>query len=66
MDLAWVAPRVCRHEAVIEEAMRQSPVLPARFATLFQTIASLAQFLSCTTTESTRSSIGWATGRNGG
>lgn len=46
MDLAWLAPRVCRHEAVIEEAMRQSPVLPARFATLFQTIASLAQFLS--------------------
>jgi hypothetical protein len=30
---------------VIEEAMRQSPVLPARFATLFQSIASLEQFL---------------------
>jgi len=46
MDLAWVGPRACRHEAVIEEAMRQSPVLPARFATLFRSIANLEQFLS--------------------
>jgi hypothetical protein len=24
-DLAWLGPRVCRHEAVIEEVMRQAP-----------------------------------------
>jgi Gas vesicle synthesis protein GvpL/GvpF len=46
MDLAWIGPRACRHEAVIEETMRQSPVMPARFATLFRTIVSLEQFLS--------------------
>ena len=40
-DLAWLGPRVCRHEAVIEEVMRQAPVLPARFATLFTSVESL-------------------------
>jgi hypothetical protein len=40
-DLAWLGPRVCRHEAVIEEVMRQAPVLPARFATLFTSVDSL-------------------------
>jgi hypothetical protein len=42
-DLAWLAPRVCRHEAVIEEVMRRVPVLPARFATLFTSVDSLEQ-----------------------
>lgn len=34
-DLAWLAPRACRHQAVLEQAMRQGPVWPARFGTLF-------------------------------
>lgn len=34
-DLAWVAPRAIRHEAVIEEVMQASPVLPVRFGTVF-------------------------------
>jgi|SRR5450759_1089 hypothetical protein len=42
-DLAWLGPRVCRHEAVIEELMSQAPVLPARFATLFTSVDSLQQ-----------------------
>jgi hypothetical protein len=42
-DLAWLGPRVCRHEAVIEELMSQAPVLPARFATLFTSVDSLKQ-----------------------
>jgi hypothetical protein len=42
-DLAWLGPRVCRHEAVIEEVMRQTPVLPARFATLFTSPDSVEQ-----------------------
>ena len=42
-DLAWLGPRVCRHEAVIEEVMSQAPVLPARFATLFTSVDSLQQ-----------------------
>ena len=40
-DLAWLGPRVCRHEAVVEEVMSQAPVLPARFATLFTSLDSL-------------------------
>jgi len=42
-DLAWLGPRACRHAAVIEEVMRQGPVLPARFATLFTSFDSLHQ-----------------------
>ncbi len=44
-DLAWVGPRACRHEAVVERAMRSSPVVPARFATLFSSRESLATWL---------------------
>ena len=42
-DLEWLGPRVCRHEAAIEEVMSQTPVLPARFATLFTSIDVLKQ-----------------------
>jgi len=42
-DLAWLGPRVYRHEAVIEKLMSQAPVLPARFATLFTSVDSLKQ-----------------------
>ena len=44
-DLAWVGPRACRHEDVVEQAMRASPVVPARFATLFSTPERLAAWL---------------------
>ena len=44
-QLAWVGPRACRHEQVVEEVMRHSPVLPARFGTLFSSLESLAEFL---------------------
>lgn len=44
-ELAWVAPRALRHEEVVEKVMRQSPVLPGRFGTLFSTPESLAEFL---------------------
>ena len=30
-DLAWIGPRTCRHETVIEGIMRHAPVFPARF-----------------------------------
>ena len=42
-DLAWLGPRVCRHEAAIEELINRAPVLPARFATLFTSVDSLQQ-----------------------
>lgn len=44
-DLAWMAPRVFHHETVIERVMRCSPVLPARFGTIFASTESLARFL---------------------
>ena len=44
-DLAWLGPRVCRHEAVIEEISGRVPVLPARFATLFTSMDSLQRFV---------------------
>ena len=40
-DLAWVGPRACRHEEVVERAMQHSPVLPARFGALFSSPESL-------------------------
>ncbi len=45
-DLEWLGPRACRHEAVIEQVMRLSPVLPARFGTLFSSPERLTEFLS--------------------
>jgi len=44
-DLIWVAPRACVHETVIERIMVCSPVLPARFATLFSSLDTLAQLV---------------------
>jgi hypothetical protein len=44
-DLAWLGPRVCRHEAVIEQAMSRAAVLPARFATLFTSLKSLESYV---------------------
>lgn len=34
-NIAWIAPRAYRHEAVVEEAMQYTSVFPARFGTLF-------------------------------
>lgn len=44
-QLSWVGPRALRHEAVIEEVMEHSPVLPARFGTLFSSLPALGQFM---------------------
>ena len=44
-QLAWVAPRAVRHEAVIEEVMAYSPVLPLPFGTLFSSAEALTQFV---------------------
>jgi hypothetical protein len=44
-QLAWVGPRAIQHEAVVEEVMGHSPVLPVRFGTLFSSPESLAEFL---------------------
>jgi hypothetical protein len=44
-DLDWLAPRACRHQAVLDQVMRLGPVLPTRFGTLFSSPASLESFL---------------------
>lgn len=44
-DLAWLGPRACRHEEVIEEATHRSPVLPARFGTIFSSEEALDSYL---------------------
>ena len=44
-DLAWVGPRACRHEEVVEQVMGLSPVLPARFGTIFSSPDKLERLL---------------------
>ncbi len=45
-QLEWLGPRVQEHEALIEGVLRVSPVLPARFGTLFSSEAALERFLA--------------------
>lgn len=44
-DPAWVLPRACRHERVIEEVMGRSPVLPVRFGSMFTSTRLLRDLL---------------------
>ena len=44
-DPAWVLPRACRHEWVIEEVMGRSPVLPVRFGSIFTSTQPLKDLL---------------------
>lgn len=36
-DVAWLSPRAARHEALLQQAMASSAVMPARFGTVFST-----------------------------
>jgi hypothetical protein len=44
-DLTWIGPRVIRHQEVVAGVMRYSPVLPARFGTIFASSANLEKVL---------------------
>ena len=44
-DLAWIGPRVVRHQEVVAGVMRHSPVLPVRFGTIFASRANLERVL---------------------
>jgi hypothetical protein len=44
-DISWLGPRACRHEEVVEQVMRCSPVLPVRFGTIFSSLESLEKRL---------------------
>jgi len=45
-DLTWMGPRACRHEEIVEEATRSSPVLPVRFGTLFSSLKKLEELIA--------------------
>jgi hypothetical protein len=53
-DPQWVGPRAVRHGRVIERTMQYSPVLPARFATLFSSRQSLGSLIERNRPEITR------------
>jgi hypothetical protein len=40
-DPSWVIPRALRHEAILDAVLARSPVLPARFGTLFSSSEAL-------------------------
>lgn len=42
-DLSWIGPLALRHEEVIMIVMRQSPVLPVRFGTVFSSLEAAAE-----------------------
>jgi Gas vesicle synthesis protein GvpL/GvpF len=44
-DLTWLGPRALRHEEVIEQMMRASPVLPLRFGCLFSSVERLEEMV---------------------
>jgi hypothetical protein len=44
-DLSWVGPHARRHENVLEQVMRHSPVFPARFGTIFSSLETLLSLL---------------------
>jgi hypothetical protein len=44
-DLAWIGPRVVRHQGVVAGVMCFSPVLPARFGTIFSSRANLERVI---------------------
>lgn len=44
-DLAWLGPMACRHQAVIDRAMRFSPAFPLGFGTLFSSLAEIESFV---------------------
>jgi hypothetical protein len=45
--LGELIPRIWRHERVIEQVMRYSPVLPARFLSLFSSLEAIERFINC-------------------
>ncbi|MBC7171230.1 MAG: GvpL/GvpF family gas vesicle protein [Polyangiaceae bacterium] len=44
--LEWLTPRVLRHEEVIQRVLERSPVLPARFATIFASRERVVRLLA--------------------
>lgn len=45
-DIHWIGPRALAHEKVVEQISDTSPVLPARFGTIFSTFAKMEELLA--------------------
>ncbi len=45
-DIGWIGPRALAHENVVAQAANSSPVLPARFGTIFSSFDKLQQLLT--------------------
>lgn len=44
-DLTWIGPRAFIHEQVVERVMARSPVLPARFGTIFTSVDGIERLI---------------------
>jgi len=44
-DMGWVEKNVRQHELIVEEIMKETPVLPLKFATVFQTEENVVNLL---------------------
>ncbi len=44
-DIAWITPRACRHQEVVEQIGRQTELFPARFGTIFSKHDVLANLI---------------------
>jgi hypothetical protein len=44
-DPSWVLPEILRHEKVVEKVMACSPVIPARFGTIFSSLAKVEELI---------------------
>jgi len=44
-DMGWVEKNVRQHELIVEEIMKETPVLPLKFATVFQTEKNVVNLL---------------------
>jgi hypothetical protein len=45
-EIDWVGPRAVRHESILEEIMRRSPVFPAHFGILFSSEDRLLELMA--------------------
>ena len=46
-DLRWLAEKVQAHEAIVEQVMRQQPILPCKFCTIYRCEGRVREMLAC-------------------
>jgi len=48
-DINWIGPKALRHQDIIAQIMESSPILPARFGTIFSTDEEMDRLFDCHT-----------------